>query len=225
MTKILSKGWVVTTSGAIFLLLLFVLPFRHDILNSFGLFVTNIYKIYGLSIILLFLTFLFLIVSLFSFIKKKLKERILETAKQRSWKLIGLTLLFVIVFDIILFQTVTEAISKSDNAVILAILALIFSEEKLLQNFIVLNDKEVNENKAILFKKISVITITSLIVISSSTALVQTGLKYFNVPLQIFATMIIVMALQIIILAIISKYITNPRKNYTESFIYKFFTN
>ena len=160
----------------------------------------------------------------FHFIHKK-KEQQDAQAKKYSWKIIVFLLIFIFLFDFILFKTVAEAISKSDSAVILAILALIFSEEKLLQNFIVLNDEEVNDNKTVLFKKITVITITSLIVISSCTALVQTGLKYFNVPLQMFATMIIVMALQIIILAIINKYITKHRKNYKETFIYKFFTN
>lgn len=225
MIKFFNSGWSVIISFIAFLASIVLLPSRHNICGAIISFFKDVSRIYGSSIYFLIIVGLIFAFTFILYIIEKKKEQQDAQAKKYSWKIIVFLLIFIFLFDFILFKTVAEAISKSDSAVILAILALIFSEEKLLQNFIVLNDKEVNDNKTVLFKKITVITITSLIVISSSTALVQTGLKYFNVPLQMFATMIIVMALQIIILAIINKYITKHRKNYKETFIYKFFTN
>ncbi|MBZ5947301.1 hypothetical protein KII93_02260 [Leuconostoc gelidum subsp. gasicomitatum] len=143
------------------------------------------------------------------------------TRKKYSWRIVGFILIFILGFDITLFKTVTEAISKSDNAVILAILALIVSEEKLLHNFVVLNDDNIKSDNIKVSKKISVLTITSLIVVSSSTALLQKTLEYFNVHINILAIMIITMCVQLIILALINKHIIND----TESVIYKFFAD
>lgn len=100
---------------------------------------------------------------------------------------------------------IKENISKpsSTTTTFLTFLVLLGSENKLLQNFVSLNDKEYSSDKAKLTKKFVVIFVTSLITFGSA-ALFWTQL--FGNPHTFAGTdglLIIILALQIIILVII----------------------
>lgn len=219
MPKFLNSGWSVVISFIAFLALIVLLPSRNNICDAINSFFKEIWKIYGGYTILLVVVALFFILTLILYIIKKKNEHQDARGKKYSWKIIGFLLIFIFLFDFVLFKTVAEAISKSDSAVILAVLAIIVSEEKLLHNFVVLNDEGIEDDKTIVSKKFTVITITSLVVISSSAALLQSILEYFRVPLQTFGIIIIVMAVQLIILIFINKHIKIGKR----SIIYRFF--
>lgn len=125
----------------------------------------------------------------------------------RLVKTIGATLLIAIVFDMLLYKTVTDSITQSSNSLLLTILALVVSENKLLQKFVVLNDKKYAQKPERLYKQFTVIAVTSLVTLGSLAGLLDKIISIWYSNINTVIIMIIVVAIQTAILAITNHYV------------------
>lgn len=122
----------------------------------------------------------------------------------RLVKTIGTTLFVAVVFDMLLYKTVTDSITQSSNSLLLTILALVVSENKLLQKFIVLNDEKYQSNVIKLIKQFTVIGITSLVTLGSLSGLLDKFISNFYQGKDTLIIMIVAVSIQVLILIFIN---------------------
>lgn len=126
------------------------------------------------------------------------------TKHARLVKTIGTTLFVAVVFDMLLYKTVTDSITQSSNSLLLTILALVVSENKLLQKFIVLNDEKYQSNVIKLIKQFTVIGITSLVTLGSLSGLLDKFISNFYQGKDTLIIMIVAVSIQVLILIFIN---------------------
>lgn len=127
--------------------------------------------------------------------------------KTKLWKIIAITVIIAILFDLVLYRLVIDSISQSPNSLLLTVLALAVSENKLLQKFVVLNDKKYANNPERLYKQFLVIAVTSLVTLGTLAGLLDKLIRHWYPNTNTLMIMIIVVAIQTAILAITNHYV------------------
>ncbi|GEB41156.1 hypothetical protein Llac01_09490 [Leuconostoc lactis] len=127
--------------------------------------------------------------------------------KTKLWKIIAITVIIAILFDLVLYRSVIDSIAQSTNSVLLTLLALAVSENKLLQKFVTLNDKKYREKPERLYKQFFVIAVTSLVTLGTLAGLLDKVIRHWYPNTNALMIMIIVVAIQTAILAITNYYV------------------
>lgn len=124
--------------------------------------------------------------------------------KSKFWIIIAIIIVIAILFDLVLYQSVIDSIAQSTNSVLLTLLTLAVSENKLLQKFIVLNDEKYQSNIIKLIKQFTVISITSLVTLGSLSGLLDKLISNWYQGTDALIIMIVATVIQLLILIFIN---------------------
>jgi hypothetical protein len=134
--------------------------------------------------------------------EREMKQQ--QQHKSKFWIIIAIIIVIAILFDLVLYQSVIDSIAQSTNSVLLTLLTLAVSENKLLQKFIVLNDEKYQSNIIKLIKQFTVISITSLVTLGSLSGLLDKLISNWYQGTDALIIMIVATVIQLLILIFIN---------------------